>query len=158
MSLVRAVSEYFIAKADADAGDLMTHLKLQKLLFYAQGWHLALFGKPLFHCNFEAWTHGPVCIDAWNLYKHRRCESIGLESVKGAAKMLTDETKSFLDEVWRVYGQFSAKRLEDLTHQESPWIEARKGLPPEAVCHNVISMKSMKNHFKKMMKVPRGEK
>ena len=39
----------------------MSHLKLQKLLFYCQAYHLAYFKEPLFDEDFEAWVHGPVC-------------------------------------------------------------------------------------------------
>ncbi|HSX79064.1 MAG TPA: type II toxin-antitoxin system antitoxin SocA domain-containing protein, partial [Candidatus Saccharimonadia bacterium] len=54
------VAQYFLAKADEDAGDLMSNLKLQKLVYYAQGFALALLDKPLFPQCIEAWIHGPV--------------------------------------------------------------------------------------------------
>ena len=54
------VAQYFLAKSDEDAGDLMSNLKLQKLVYYAQGFALALFDKPLFSERIEAWIHGPV--------------------------------------------------------------------------------------------------
>ena len=54
------VAQYFLAKADEDAGDLMSNLKLQKLVYYAQGFALVLLEKPLFPERIEAWIHGPV--------------------------------------------------------------------------------------------------
>ena len=54
------VADYFLSLVDEDAGDSMTNLRLQKLLFYAQAWHLALTNRPLFEEDFEAWVHGPV--------------------------------------------------------------------------------------------------
>jgi uncharacterized phage-associated protein len=42
------VAKYFLAQASEDAGDLISNLKLQKLVYYAQGFHLALYDTPLF--------------------------------------------------------------------------------------------------------------
>ena len=52
------VAQYFLAQMDEDAGDLISNLKLQKLVYYAQGFALALHGRPLFRERVEAWTHG----------------------------------------------------------------------------------------------------
>ena len=54
-------ADYFLSKIDEDAGDVITNLKLQKLVYYAQGFSLALCGRPLFAERIEAWQHGPVC-------------------------------------------------------------------------------------------------
>ena len=50
------VAQYFLAQMDEDAGDLISNLKLQKLVYYAQGFALALYGRPLFPERIEAWT------------------------------------------------------------------------------------------------------
>ncbi len=63
------VAQYFLAKADEDAGDLMSNLKLQKLMYYAQGFSLALCNKPLFPERIEAWIHGPVISALYHEYK-----------------------------------------------------------------------------------------
>ena len=39
----------------------MSHLKLQKLLYYCDAYSLAYFDNPLIEDDFEAWVHGPVC-------------------------------------------------------------------------------------------------
>jgi uncharacterized phage-associated protein len=54
------VAKYFLSLTDEDAGDLISNLKLQKLVYYAQGFHLALYDELLFEETIEAWTHGPV--------------------------------------------------------------------------------------------------
>jgi uncharacterized phage-associated protein len=54
------VAEYFLTLVDDEAGDSLSNLKLQKLVYYAQGFHLALTEKPLFDEAIEAWEHGPV--------------------------------------------------------------------------------------------------
>ncbi|MDB6118895.1 MAG: putative prophage protein, partial [Verrucomicrobiaceae bacterium] len=63
------VAKYFLSKADADeAGDVISNLKLQKLLYYAQGFHLALTGAPLFEEDIQAWVHGPVVREVWQAF------------------------------------------------------------------------------------------
>ena len=54
------VANYFLSLCDEDAGDLISNLKLQKLVYYAQGFHLAISGEPLFDEKIMAWEHGPV--------------------------------------------------------------------------------------------------
>ncbi len=57
---IHNVADYLISKADAEAGDNVTHLKVQKLAYYAQAWYLAIKDRRLFDNDFEAWVHGPV--------------------------------------------------------------------------------------------------
>ena len=63
------VANWFLAKADYEAGDVITPLKLQKLLYYAQGWTLAILNKNLFEEDFQAWTHGPAIPSIYRKYK-----------------------------------------------------------------------------------------
>jgi uncharacterized phage-associated protein len=54
-----AVANWFIEQNRIAPSDL-THLKIQKMLYFAQGWHLAYFDVPLFEDPIEAWKYGPV--------------------------------------------------------------------------------------------------
>lgn len=143
---VNHVADFFIRQADIEAGDLMTHLKLQKLLYYAQGWSLALHGKPLFDDRIEAWAHGPVCPKVWNRFKARGWSPIELSETRPGGA-ITAKEKKLLDEVWNSYGQFTAKRLEEMTHDETPYKAARGNLPAHASCQKVISHASMRAFF-----------
>lgn len=143
---VNSVADFFILQAECDAGDVMTHLKLQKLLYYAQAWYLAMFKRPLFKDSFEAWAHGPVCLSVWNRFKGKGAAPITPEDVSTAPRFDV-ETNSFLCEIWRVYGQFTAKRLEELTHNETPWIEARGGVPEYGSSDKLISHNSMRDYY-----------
>ena len=73
MANVHDVAQFFIGLANEQAnneqGDMMTNLRLQKLLYFAQGWHLARYGKPLFDDDIEAWQYGPVVPSVYNAYK-----------------------------------------------------------------------------------------
>ena len=71
-----SVAKYFLFLSDEEAGDTISNLKLQKLLYYAQGFHLALNDSPLFAESIEAWTHGPVVPVVYQLYKHAGASAI----------------------------------------------------------------------------------
>lgn len=132
------VAKYFVSLVDEEAGDSITNLKLQKLLYYAQGVNLALNDAPLFVEPIEAWTHGPVVPRVYRAYKQHGGEAIPIERVN--LDLYPKDIRELLDEVYEVFGQFSAAKLRAMTHSESPW----KDTPPGAV----ISPESMKAYFK----------
>lgn len=133
------VARYFLAIQDEGAGELISNLKVQKLVYYAQGFHLALHGEPLFAEQIKAWNHGPVVPQLWHEYK---AHGSGPLPVPGAPPTLPKGVRSELDEVYRVYGQFTAWRLRDLTHTEPPWKEAFE-TPSQ-----VVTRDSMREYFK----------
>ena len=113
-------AKYFLAQASEDAGDLISNLKLQKLVYYAQGFHLALYDEPLFPEVIEAWTHGPVVPDLYRYYKKYGAGAIPCpESIDFS--IYDEESKSLLDEVYCVFGQFAAWKLRKMTQEEYPW-------------------------------------
>lgn len=65
----RKVAKYFLSKVEEDIGDGISNLKLQKLVYYAQAYHLAMYGEPLFGERVEAWEHGPVVPELYREYK-----------------------------------------------------------------------------------------
>jgi uncharacterized phage-associated protein len=134
------IAHYFVCTIDREAGDSITHLKLQKLLYYAQAWTMVLFNKTLFEEDFQAWMHGPVLLSIWESYKHYGFDSIPISNFEDA---LPNEVTELLEEIKSVYGEKSAKYLEELTHSELPWREARAGLPIEARSTKPISKQTM---------------
>lgn len=125
--------------------DLITNLKLQKLLYYVQGWHLGLFGEPLFAEDFEAWVHGPVIPDIYHSYKKYKWSPIVEETKKPNLEPKID--KHIID-VLDEYGMETGWALERRTHLEKPWILARGGLPPTEECIELITKESMRSFFK----------
>jgi uncharacterized phage-associated protein len=122
----------------------ITNLKLQKLVYYAQAWHLALYGKPLFRDRIEAWIHGPVVPPVfWSFRKY------GWKAISGSVHChaLSDHTQAHLKEVVRAYGKFDGPTLERMTHQEAPWRDARKGLAPDEPSNRVITNEAMKKYY-----------
>lgn len=124
MANVQDVAKFFIGLANDQAnnnqGDLITNLRLQKLLYFAQGWYLARYGKPLFEDEIEAWSYGPVVPSVYNTYKQ-----YGRDGITGNlpdTDVFTKEEFSLLLDVAREYDRFGTSSLVSMTHASgSPW-------------------------------------
>lgn len=142
---VDRVADFFILQVDEETGDTMTSLRLQKLVYYAQSWHLALTGTPLFEEDFEAWVHGPVVPSLYVKYQGMSYKP--LPRPDGPPPHFDQRALEILNEVWDEYGQYSAKRLEELTHAEAPWKDARRGFLPADRCNTVITKDVMREFY-----------
>ncbi|PZP42405.1 MAG: hypothetical protein DI601_18320 [Azospirillum brasilense] len=138
------IARYFLAKADPEIGDIISNLKLQKLCYYAQGFHLALLDRPLFQEPIEAWQHGPVVPELYHAYKHYGSQSIPAPTDLDLASY-PEDVRALLDEVYSVYGQYSAWKLRNMTHEEQPWIEAHQAGGA------VIEHAAMQEYFKTLL-------
>lgn len=122
---VEQVADKLIYKAqedEANGGDRLTNLKLQKLLYYQQGYHLAVFGTPLFTEKIEAWMYGPVVPCIYD--KYSKYGSSALPEVNEIIPFSQEEEELF-NNVYDAYKEFSAIGLMNRTHSEAPWINAR---------------------------------
>ncbi len=118
--------------------DLLTSLKLQKLLYYAQGIAIKYTGKSLFNENLVAWDLGPVVPEVYNRYKKYGKNPIN-ESITMPNFGDNNDIEVILKDVYEDYGQYSAFKLVEMTHNETPWKETPK--------NNVISIDKMRNFF-----------
>lgn len=118
------VARFFVERANAEADDNdMTHLKLQKLCYYAEGFSWAVLGRPLFRQPLEAWREGPVVREVYNAY--RQYGSARITEVQGGGRITDQDALDIMEAVYDYYGQFSAWTLRNRTHREPPWLEAR---------------------------------
>lgn len=130
-STANGVADYLLWFAK-EHGDLLTPLKLQKLMFYADAWHMVMHeGEELIGAPFEAWVHGPVHRETYVRFNVHKWNPIPCDAEKPD---LPAQVQAFLNDVYRVFGGFSAYELEQLTHQETPWKTARGNLPLDASC------------------------
>jgi uncharacterized phage-associated protein len=115
------IAKWFVAWAEAE-GEELSNLKLQKLLYYAQGHHLAAYQRPLFTEPVQAWSHGPVVPQVYHQFKSFGSASIELaEDDPFEWDAVDPATSELLSKVWNTYGGYSAGRLRNMTHEESPW-------------------------------------
>lgn len=139
------VANYFLARNDPEVGDLISNLKLQKMVYYAQGFSLAVLGGPLFSERIEAWDHGPVVLVLYHAFKKHGAGPIPQQKSLNEAEIpFTMEQLELLNEVHFVYGQFSAWKLRNMTHEETPWQDAfEEG--------SAISPESMREYFQTLV-------
>jgi uncharacterized phage-associated protein len=136
------IANVFIKLHDTDSGDVLTNLKLQKLVYYTQGFHLAIFGKPLFQENIVAWEHGPVVAELYHELKQFGSSEVTLGD--DINEEISEDQKDLIGEINQVYGQFSAWKLRDMTHEESPWQNTQSG--------NIITEDLLIDYFKTQIK------
>jgi uncharacterized phage-associated protein len=122
----------------------MSAMKLQKLVYYAQAWHLVWADAPLFPERIEAWANGPVVPD---LYRQHRGQFQVSEWKTGDSSRLDDQQGEAVDSVLNFYGPKDAFWLSELTHSEQPWIEARDGLAPGVRSSREISTAAMAEYY-----------
>jgi len=144
------IARYFLCRVDREAGDTISPLKLQKLVYYAQAWSLVFRNEPLFFQDIEAWVYGPAIHDVWHEYKDYHYRDI--PAPEELIEFAKDEIE-VLEEVWDTYGELSARYLQELTHSETPWRNARKDLEPAQQSNNIISHSDMKAFYSKMVEV-----
>lgn len=146
---IHDVADFFLNRFQEDEGSSVTHLKLQKLCYYAQAWHLAFYGKPLIDDEFEAWVHGPVNTELYDKYRDKSYQCI--EPVDDFNReRFTRKQLDLLEEVWDIYGGYDGRYLEQLTHQEEPWREARRGYSPGQRCTEAIDNGTMERYYKSL--------
>lgn len=123
------VAKFFLSIEKHGPQERITHLKLQKLVYYAQGAALALHKRTLFNEEIQAWPHGPVCPELYKCFKHIK----ELPDLQGTERervwtLFSQNTDSYhvLTGVWQAFGNYSGSKLENMTHQETPWLEAIK--------------------------------
>jgi uncharacterized phage-associated protein len=138
------VANYFIWLAN-ETGSFISNLKLQKLVYYAQAWHLALYETPLFPEDFEAWIHGPVIPVLYQKYKPLGWQPI-LQDANPEVE-LPDEVREFLDKLAEEYFACDAYELEKMTHAEAPWNWARGNLASDAPSNEIIKKEWMKEYY-----------
>jgi uncharacterized phage-associated protein len=121
MANVYDVAKCFLYLDSENEGDGLSNLKLQKLIYYAQGFYGAIFDKPLFDNGIYAWTHGPVVPELYQEYKQHGSNRIDTPLNFDLSCLDKDEFE-LINEVFDVFGQYSAWKLRNMTHEESPWL------------------------------------
>lgn len=137
---VKKVAVYLLdyAYQSDDSRKLISNLKLQKLLYYAQGNFLALHGERLFDANIEAWQHGPVVREIYFEFRHHENQNIP-RPTNIDYNNYSPMCKTFLGNIVDTYGLYSAWELRDMTHSESPWMETQE--------RGVIHIDKLRQHF-----------
>jgi uncharacterized phage-associated protein len=145
----KAVANYFLELAEAN-GEALSPMKLQKLIYFAHGWHLALYNEPLINEPIYAWKFGPVITSVYHEFK-----KFGYSPITGTAidddedgvwlpsiPREDERTRGLLKRVWDVYRKFTAVQLSNMTHApDTPWRttwERGEGMPELRIDNGLI--------------------
>ena len=144
------VAGYLIHKAAAEPEpEYLTHLRLQKLLYYAQAWCLVTHDRPLFNAKVEAWRHGPVVREVYPSFADFGCNEIFPINHIPVPAILSEEDRLLVDSVWENYKVYSPNKLRTMTHSEGPWLSARGESGEDDKCDSEITCESLKRFFTK---------
>lgn len=138
---INSAAEYLVNQCED-----ITPLALQKALYYTQGFYYAFFKNFIFNEDCEAWIHGPVYKEIYNIYQNYQFNT----AIKKEQFNLTEfssQEKNILDSIVRNICCYSGKILEKFTHNEQPWIIARRDLPANAPSNRIIDKENIANYF-----------
>lgn len=147
---LHAVCDYIIRRVRT-AETSLNLLKLQKLMYYVQAWSLAFYGTPLFVGRFQAWVHGPVNRELYDRFAATKYlySDIEISDCRPdfSDEQLTSDARMHIDSVLDSYAGFTGDQLEQMTHQEKPWVDARKGFQPYERCERLIAEETMQSYY-----------
>ena len=123
------IAEWIVAEATRQ-GLKITPMQLQKILYYCQGEHLGMTGKPLFNEPVLAWVHGPVVRSVYDLYRR-----FGKSPIAPNDSAAPDEIAGLIRHCVKEKGSFSASVLREMTHSETPYLSTphNEEITPEVI-------------------------
>ena len=155
MYTVNQIADYTIFRLTSEDTSGVPNLKLQKLLYYIQAWHLAFNETTLFDGKFQAWIHGPVNREIYDRFKEAKYlySSITSDDIQNIDEIenIDADAKIHIDNILETYASYTGVELEMMTHREEPWIAARQGLPETARCETEIDENLMRDYYKQRL-------
>ncbi len=126
------IANKFVQIAEKE-NSLFTNMKLQKLIYIANGINLALNNEPLIIEHVEVWPYGPVVSSVYHSYKYFGDSNIcfGTFGIFPLYVDLNEEEKKSFDDAWKITKGIDGIKLSNWTHNPgSPWSRAREGNLP----------------------------
>lgn len=134
----------------------VSQLKLQKLMYYIQGYHLSATGRALFEEDIYAWRHGPVERCIYNTYREYGGGVIPVFNQVDIASF-TEVSLDIVNYVLDTLGNIGAWRLVDKTHSEKPW---RNHVDESTLVadNQIISHEELKDYFDEVVQQKQDHK
>lgn len=164
MEKALAIANFFIIRGTENECP-PTQMKLQKLVYFAHGWHLGIYETPLVDETFEAWKYGPVIPSLYKVFMDYGTDPI---TQVGTIPALTADMKiqrlappinefiklkQFLERIQEVYGKWNGTQLASLTEQpDTPWAKIRMATGNKSK-NNTIPNQLLINYFKNKYKI-----
>lgn len=132
------IARYVIYKQNIKAIEI-TNLKLQKILYYIQGYSLKLLSTPMFTNDICCWSYGPVVPDVYFEYSTSGADPLYSHGFSGS--IFTTDQRNLIDKVIESCEKLTPFQLVSKTHSEQPWIGTTS--------REIIKVETMKNFFSK---------
>lgn len=141
----RTVANRFLELAAAK-GRTLTQMQLQKLVYIAHGWKLALAASPLIRDEVQAWQYGPVIPRLYSALRSFRDQPVRGPLASDGDHLDTVED-SLVEQIYDIYGHYSGPQLSRLTHAAgTPWERTYR---PKSF-GLVISNDKIQDHYKRL--------
>jgi len=152
----RNVANEFLRQAK-EKGTTLTNMELQKLVYVAHGYSLAILGRPLIKQCVEAWRYGPVIPDLYHALRQYRSGNVKELINVLPNEELSETDRKLVESVLGAYGRFTGPQLSTMTHREgTPWREVYE---PNAFFHSdIIPDGLIKEHYVELLNERAGIK
>lgn len=139
------IADWFINAVDRQAGEVITTLEVQRLVFFAQAWYLANTGRPLFEDDFEAWSTGPVAPSVFERFKDFTYSTVpAIER----ARYVRGRKLELLQQVHNEYGCYRGRKLDEISREAgAPWDMTRGKISAVAACASVITKNAIRKYY-----------
>lgn len=155
MEKALSVACYMIKKAQekrlgGETGEItkITPLKLQKLLYFAQGIYLIENEDPLFEDPIQAWDYGPVVPAVYRYFRSMGISdddltvSVPQSEIDTYSSEVGDKYKAFLDEFFEKFGATKTQKLVNISHTHNIWQVAHRSKSQR------ITIEKLKKYFR----------
>jgi uncharacterized phage-associated protein len=145
-----SIANYFLDLADAEC-EKLDPIKLQKLVYYAVGWHAGYTGARLIDEEVKAWPSGPIIASLYYAFI-----DFGLDPITGRARENlvvvpvpdSPDVQSFLRNVWNAYRGFTTRKMSEMSHAlDTPWDKTVQN--SHGVQNMTIDFELIRAHFAK---------
>ena len=152
MNTATDIANFFIEKGIQESKPV-DQMKVQKLVYFAHGWHLVIAGEPLLNEAIEAWRFGPVIPSLYRSLKYSGNQAITkpIETAAFDSALVNDPNKElglFLKGIWNLYSPFTGIQLSNMTHEEeTPWAKIAKEFGNQIPANKVIDDQLIRTYF-----------
>lgn len=126
----------------------LTNMKLQKLVYFAHGWSLALDNGPLIHEAVKAWNFGPVIPPLYNVLR-KYGNGVVKDKIEGINEEIEKITQPLIKRIWEVYNRFTGIQLSAMTHRKNSAWDITYGKEPFSIIDNKLIAEEFKKKLKK---------
>lgn len=144
----REISAVDVARAISSRTGPLGPVQLQKLLYYVQAWSLAVNGRKAYPDVNKAWTMGPVVPTVWHTFRNEERPLDPIPRQEAADVAIDAELDGIIDLVVAEYGSRTGTELSAISHEETPWAQARDGVADSARSAQPIDTDTMKDFYR----------